>query len=464
MSSITSPTYDPVSTATSLAQKFTAAAQQIIDDQTKLDTASASGLDTLSSAMGAFQTALYGLTGYGSSMLKQSATLSDASYGSATASATAAPGIYTFFSEQVATASQVSYNNLTDSASTNGTLGIKLGGGVAFSVNLASADTDANGTLSVRELAAAINKASGNTALVSAAVITVGASQQLLLTAKNTGASGAITLDTSTMGAGAWATNLSNAANFQQVVAAQDAIAWLGAQGTGTRVQQASNTFSNVGGVKVTFTKAQAAGASPLAVTVATDNGGTAQNLQNFIDAYNKLKSTIDGMVDPGDPATKKNGGVFAHDSGIRDLRNKLVTLLRPAGANSLAAYGVTATRDGTLSLNADQLNKKLAVDPTGLDALMGSTAVGTSSGISASLDSFFKVWDNTQNGNIKLRKDEVTGDQKSLTNRQAALDDQYNSAYKNYLAQFTQLQTLQSQMSTNMSMFDALFGNSSSS
>jgi flagellar hook-associated protein 2 len=44
------------------------------------------------------------------------------------------------------------------------------------------------------------------------------------------------------------------------------------------------------------------------------------------------------------------------------------------------------------------------------------------------------------------------------LTDRQTALDRQYDSAYARYLAQFTQLQSVQSSMSYNTSLFDALF------
>jgi flagellar hook-associated protein 2 len=38
-----------------------------------------------------------------------------------------------------------------------------------------------------------------------------------------------------------------------------------------------------------------------------------------------------------------------------------------------------------------------------------------------------------------------------------------YNSAYARYLKQYTDLQALQSTMNSNLSMFDALFGNDKS-
>ena len=52
---------------------------------------------------------------------------------------------------------------------------------------------------------------------------------------------------------------------------------------------------------------------------------------------------------------------------------------------------------------------------------------------------------------------------QTELTARQAALQTQYDNAYNRYLAQFTQLQSLQSQMNGTTSMFDAMFSKSNS-
>jgi flagellar hook-associated protein 2 len=456
------PTYEPTSTATALAQKYLGPSQQVVDAQTKQAAASTKGLTTLKSAMSAFQTSLASLTGFGKTMFQQSATLSDTTLGSATASSIATPGAYSFFVEQIATASQVSYNNLSDSPATSGILTVKLGGASAFDIDLSPADTDSNGTLTVRELAAAINKAPNNASLVSAAVITVGAVQQLVLTAKNTGAANRISLDTSALPASTWNTNLSTPANINEMVLAKDAIAWLGDQGTGTRVQQASNTFANVDGVKATFTKAQAAGAAPVTVTVGADTSGTIKNVQDFVDTYNKLKAAIDALVDPGDPTTGKAGGLFVHDAGVRALRDSLVKLMRPTGSASLAAYGIVAAKDGSLVLDSARLTRQLGVDPAGLDKLIGSAA--TPIGIAGSLDTMLKKWNNTVDGQIMKRQAGIDDTQKKLSTRQDALDAQYNVVYQRYLIQFTNLQTLQIRMTSNRDMFDALFGSSSKS
>jgi flagellar hook-associated protein 2 len=455
MATITSPTYDPASTASALAQKYTAATQDSLTARTKLASATAKGLTDLGSAISTFQSSLESLTGVNKTLFAQSATFSDTTIGSATASASAVSGTYSFQVSQLATANQVSYSGLA--ADLGGALTVMVGT-KPIGVTLAAGATP-------RDLAAAINASSDNTSLVTASVVTTGSTWELVLTAKNTGAPSAISLDTSGMAG----SSLDDAANDPEpdpllnrartLVPAQDAIIHVGSA-SGTAITQPSNTFSVIDGVTMTFTRASA---TPVTLTVDADAGATKNNVQSLLDAYNKLKQTIDAMVDPGDPATGAAAGVFAHDGGIRALRDRLVSLMRPVGGTSLAAYGIIAEKDGTLSLNAITLNKKLAADPSGLDALVGSTAGLAGSGIVGSLDTFLKSWNNGPNAQLKKRKAANDDLQKTNTDRQARLDDQYNSAYQRYLMQFTQLQTLQSRMQATSSMFDALFSSDKS-
>jgi flagellar hook-associated protein 2 len=76
-------------------------------------------------------------------------------------------------------------------------------------------------------------------------------------------------------------------------------------------------------------------------------------------------------------------------------------------------------------------------------------------------LSKLMDQWTDTTKGQIATRKDSNSKLQTALTTRQAVLDTQYDNAYKRYLMQFTQLQSLQSQMSNTGSMFEALFNKS---
>lgn len=446
---ISSPTYDPPKTAAALAQKQTEALQQSLDAATKRAGAVDTALTKLRNTISAFQTSLNALTGLNKSMFAQSATFSDTSFGSASAGANAVPGTYSFFVEQVAAASQISYAGLAADSAFSGKLVVKVGDA---NINL---DLDAaGGDLTVHQLATAINSSKENTSLVTAAVINTGSGYELVLTANNTGENSKISFDTTDLAG-------SPLSGMRELVKAQDAIIRVGSE-NGTAITQASNTFTSIDGVKMTFTRAQATGSRPVTVTVAADTKATADNVQAFVDAYNKLKTALDAMLDPGDPAKGIAPSVFAQDAGMLALRDRLVTLLRPAGGASLASYGITGQKDGTLGLDTARLNKQLATDPHGLDKLIGNTASKAPSGIAAALDSFLKGWSNSVNGQLKKRQETNTKLQTTLTDRQGALDRQYDAAYQRYLMQFTQLQVLQGQMTNNSSMFDALFGKDS--
>jgi flagellar hook-associated protein 2 len=469
MSSINAPTYDPTSTAQAMAQKATASAQDILTNQTKTAGTTSTALSKLSSAISAFQSSLSSLTGLGKSVLAQSATLSDTSIGSASAKPMASAGSYSLFVQQLATASQVSYNNLSDGRAAGGILSVKLSEETAgtttstFDVDLssASADTDKDGVLSIREVAAAINRASGNNGLVSAGVVTVGTESRLVLTSKNTGVANTVSLDASGVTDTALKTNLGVRST---VATAQDAIVLLGGKASGTPIKQASNTFTNIDGVSMTFTRAQAASESDIKLNVASDTNGTVSNVQAFVDAYNKLKTALDSMVDAGDPTNDKAAGAFAHDAGIKALQSRLVSMVRSTGSSSLASYGILATRDGTLSLDSTRLNKQLSVNPSGLDKLIGSASTSSPTGIAGSLNTYLNLWSNSATGQLKQRSDAVTKLQSTLTQRQSDLDAQFDSAYSRYLKQFTELQTLQSTMTSNVSLFDAIFSSDKSS
>ncbi|WP_296946701.1 flagellar filament capping protein FliD [uncultured Massilia sp.] len=469
-SAITAPTYDPTTTASALADKTVSGMDSKIKAQQTATAATAKALQTLSSAISAFQSSLASLTGVGKTLLASSATLSDGTIATASAKAQAAAGSYSVFVKQVASVGQVSYDGVAaDTAVPGGKLTVRLAdesgnpdapAPVTFDVDLATAaDTDKDGKLSVRELAAAINQSPDNKGQVSAGIVTIGGQARLVLTSKNTGAANTISLDTAGLSDATLADSL---ATRTMVSEAKDAIVMFGGEG-GTAIQQSSNTFTNIDGVSLTVTRAQSSGATPLTITVGEDGGTTAKNVQAFIDAYNKLKSTVDGLVSSGDPAAGTAAGAFAHDSGVLALQSRLVSVLRPVGSASLASYGVTAGRDGTLSLDSDRLSRQLAVDPEGLQKMIGTAATSAPSGMAGSLNTYLNIWSNGTNGQLKTRTDANTKAQASTTDLSTKRDEMWNSAYARYLKQYTDLQNLQATMNHNLTLFDSLFGSDKS-
>ncbi|SFF75433.1 flagellar hook-associated protein 2 [Duganella sp. CF458] len=458
------PTYDPKTTATQLAQMYIQGRQSMLDSQSASATAVGKALTKLSSALSTFRSALSSTTASGSVVANKASFSSDVGTATATASATA--GNYQFYVEQLATVGQVSYSGMSNSGVTGaaaGTLAVKLADGSSFTVSLANGDKDLNNVLSAKEIAAAINMEATNNSRVTASTLTVNGQTRLVLTSNLTGqANGVAGIDTTNLGDPALQAQLADANRVLQD--GTDAVVWVGAPGgdPSNKITQASNTFNVVDGVAMTFTKAQTGGV-PVTLNVARDSSATATNVQNFVDQWNKMLASIGELTAAGDPTKGAASGIYASDAGLASLKSRMQSLLRTAvGGVSLVNYGVTAQRDGTLALDKTRLDKALATNPTGLDAILGKTGPAPT-GVLGNLDTLVNSWTKAGTGQLATRKDANAKLQSQLVARQAVLENQYDNAYKRYLTQFTQLQSLQSQMSGTSSMFDAMFSKSDS-
>ncbi|TFW20405.1 flagellar filament capping protein FliD [Duganella callida] len=473
MSVITSPTYDPPTYAEKLAQSYVAGTQAQIDSATAKATATQKGLSTLSSALSAFQSALQDLAGSSNTVSANAATLSNSSIASATAGSKAAPGTYSFYVEQLATAGQVSYN-VADSVATNaGAMNVTLADGSSFQVDLANADNNMDGVLSAKEVAAAINAAANNDSRVTASTMTVNGQQKLVLTSAKTGADNAVaSIDVSGLNDAGLQASLSSQTT---ITAAKNAVVWVGGK-NGDRVEQASNVFTVVDDVKLTITQAQGASDAPVTLTVAPDNSTTAANVKKFVDAYNALITTIGTLTKSGDhtvasstdpnaaPSPTAADAAFYNDSGVTNLRDRLGSILRTVtGGQSLISFGIKNKSDGTLEVDAGRLNKALAANPGAIDNLFGRAGAGVDSGVLGAMNKLTTSW-TSSTGFLNQRKDQNSKLQADLTDRQATVTNQFNSAYKRYLAQFTALQQLQASMTTTSNMFSAMFSSDSSS
>jgi len=458
------PTYDPKTTAAQLAQMYVQGRQSMLESQSATATAIGKALTQLSSALGTFRSALSSTTTSGSVVANKASFSSDV--GTATATASAAAGNYQFYVEQLATVGQVSYSGITDSAVTGaaaGTLAVKLADGSSFTVSLANGDKDLNNVLSAKEIAAAINLEATNNSRVTASTLTVNGQTRLVLTSNLTGQSNGVAgIDVSNLGDANLQTQLGDA--NRALTAGTNAKVWVGAPGgdPSNLIEQASNTFNVVDGVSMTFTKAQTGGV-PVTLNVARDSSATAANVQGFVDQWNKMLASLSELTAAGDVTKGAASGIYASDAGLASLKSRMQAMLRTAvGGVSLVNYGITAQRDGTLALDKTRLDKTLASNPTGLDAILGKTGAAPT-GVLGNLDTLVGSWTKAGTGQLAARKDANAKLQSQLVARQAVLETQYDNAYKRYLAQFTQLQSLQSQMSGTSSMFDAMFSKSDS-
>lgn len=445
---------NPTSVASQFATAYIQPLQNRLTSQTKSVQSVSNALSKLRSALQAFDSVLGTLSGK-KGMQASSAAFSSTAYGTVTASASAQPGTYSLFVEQIASAHQLACRNLPSvdlGAGSAGDLSIALAGGGSFTVALDAADSDGDGSLTPAETARAINQAAGNGGQVNAMLATVNGQSQLILSSTATGAASRITLDTSAVLDGALKTSLDAGS---ELVPAQDAVVWLGAQGSGVKLQQAGNTFTAIPGISMSFTQAMTAGQAPITLTIANDQSGTVANVNSFIDAYNTLNKALGQLTDTGSADSGTPAAAFASDAGVRAMQSRLNTLLhQQVGGLRLLDFGIAMDRNGNLVLDQKKLEQGLVAHPGSLDTLFGNTGITTSSGVLGSLDKYLNSWLNVTNGQIKRRQDSVQNRQKALGTRQAQIEQQYSRVYERYLKQFTRLQQLQTQMSKTSDMF----------
>lgn len=444
---------NPQQLATQIASYSVQQAQSRNDTQTKANKASTAGLNQLQKTLQDFKNSLSGLSGK-KSVLAHAATLSQEGIATVTAGAKAQDGSYSLFVKQVATAEQQAFSRMDGvSVAAGDKLNIQVGS-ANIAIDLAAADGDHDGKLSLTELARSINQSKDSSGKVSAMVLTANGVSQLVLTSIQTGE--ANTLKVTGSGAGIEA---ALAMEPPKVLSkAQDAIVYLGEEGTGVPIKQASNTFSSIEGVTVNLTRAMKSGDTALKLNISTSNNDTAANLQTFIDGFNAAQKSLTAMLanGKGDKDGQRDpGGAFASDSGVRALRQKLNDLVRQSfdGAR-LMDFGVKTSRDGTLSLDRAKLDKALLENPAGLEKIFNSGA-GTSSDLIKDTTDYLGKWLNASNGMLKMRKESATKISNDLAAQNTKISQQYDQAYQRALKQFTQLKQLQAQMSDTSNMLN---------
>ncbi|MXR35814.1 flagellar filament capping protein FliD [Craterilacuibacter sinensis] len=444
--------FNPAQMASQMATYYVQGAKAQLDMQSKASKGRSDALASLQKSLQDFRSALDGL-GAKKNMLAMSATVSPDGAATATATGKAQGGRYSLFVEQVASAHQISFVPPNGLAVASGeTLTVNVGA-KSFSISLKDADTDGVSGLSSTEIARAINQHKDNAGKVSAGVVTgQDGSSTLILSAGQTGAANTITLSS---GNAALAGALTAP---KQLTEARDAVVWMGAKGTGVKLTQASNAFAVVDGVTLNLSKAQGAGDAPLVLNVARSDTDTAANVQGFVDGYNALLKNINSLTVAGNAEKGQAAGAFASDASVRALRERLNSLIRQDfGGVKLSDMGISAARDGTLTLDKSKLGKLLDSKPDALDSFFnGTTASG---GLLKAGSSYLDTWLSSTKGVLKQRRDSETGLKADLDKRQSRIDQDYDQAYQRYLKQYSQLQQLQTQMAKTVEMLNSNLG-----
>lgn len=243
---------------------------------------------------------------------------------------------------------------------------------------------DSNDTL--QGLANAINESDAG---VSAGVIDTGDGYQLVLSADETGTANAVSMsvtgdtggsNTDNEGLSRFAFNsfMDADAGLKQTIAASDAVMSI----NGVEVTRSTNTFENV--IDGLTFDIKAEGTSTIKVD--QDMDAVADRVQGFVDSFNALQSTIDGLA--GFNAEAGTGSLLTGDSTVRGIQNQLRNILtrvvpglENASVRSLADVGITTDWEtGGLEFDREAFKEQLESNPDDVTALFAEQGRTTDS------------------------------------------------------------------------------------
>jgi flagellar hook-associated protein 2 len=317
------------SIVTALVNSDKAAQQSQITKQTSITTAKISATGALKSVLAAFQTAMDGLNKADAPAFSGfAATSGTPATLTVTSDNTAVNGSYNVVVNNLASSSKIASAAFAGGASSaipTGTLTVSQNG-INYAVNIPSGATlqstrDAiNSTLQGKGITANIVTDANGSRLVVGSTVTGAGSDISLSGIAGLAVDGTTKMDGTATGAG-YISALATDASFSV---------------DGLAVTSKSNTVSPVGGISMNLL---AGGGASSVVKVGTNSAGLQTSLQAFVDAYNKVITTLTSYTTPGLDADGKPtvSNALTGDSLPRNLisavRNELVNVPSRAGA-----------------------------------------------------------------------------------------------------------------------------------
>lgn len=304
-------------------------------------------VDKLSSALSSLRTAANSL-GTTGDVLSYKGKVSNDAIASMSVTGDAVPGSYELQVTRLATA-QRSYSEPFGDAdaalsATDQTL--------TFTIDGVDTDIEIAAGSSLRDVAAAINSAGID---ARAGLMFDGTDYRLQVVGTRTGADQAITFTD---------TGLALGLADNPVETADDAVFTL----DGYPMTSSDNVIDDaLPGVTLELTDDTVGFTDPVMLTVAADPAGVKEKVKAFVAAYNSVASLIQAQSGQGKGAETLNGDstVRTIEQGLARLISSPISGLEDASGNSLqlSDLGIKTQRDGTLTLDDDDLDEALAAD-----------------------------------------------------------------------------------------------------
>lgn len=391
------------------------------------------------------------------------ASVADATTLSAVADSTSSAGSYNIEVDTLAVAQKL--RAATGVASTTqfaaGTLTLDFG---TYSDTSFTADTNRTKTITISNsnntLTGIRDAINGANAGVSASIVSDGTAtgSRLVIASNSTGAANAVRVSVNQTGTApsggsdlsifAYDASGQNASAMSRTATATDATLKV----DGMSVTSSSNVVSGaIQGVTLTLSKTTGTGVTT-ALTLSKDNSTVQSAIASFVKAYNSVNSQIKSAT--AYDAANNKAATLTGDATTRTIQSELRAIFSkavtnaPSGAATLADIGVTFQKDGSLAIDSTKLSTALAnpnVDVSKIFASSttnGTTVTGYAKQVDSLVSSMLGI-----GGLLAGRQAGVNTAISSITKQKDAMGIRLAAIQKNYLSQFTALDSMLSSM-----------------
>jgi flagellar hook-associated protein 2 len=358
-----------------------------------------SAYGNLKSALSTFQTSVSALSSPAKFNV-QTAMSANADVFNATANGSATVGNYAITVNQLAQQQKIASAGFASISDTVGTGALTISFGTftsevlipptpsAFTPNTAKTDITIAINSSNNTLAGVRDAINAQNASVTASIINDGTTNRLVITSKDTGEVNSLkitttdddTVNTDTTGLSQLAYDptavVGSGKNLEQLQAAKNALLNI----DGIAVVKSSNTVTDaIEGVTLNLLKTS----NSLSVNlgVATNQDKVKESVTAFVDAYNKLDTTLRSLTKFG--GESGTSGVLLGDATARSITNQIKAVFSNSitgtgSLTTLSQIGVSFQRDGKLALDSTKLTSAISTNIKDIAALFAPSAKAT--------------------------------------------------------------------------------------
>ncbi len=220
----------------------------------------------------------------------------------------------------------------------------------------------------------------------------------------------------------------------------------------GVTVQRSSNTITDlVQGVRLQLNTVST---TPVSLTSTRPTSALSQAVSDFVETYNQVYAGAKQATNAANGELKSDTAAKSLLRSLQGLTTKTMASSTTSGApTTLAQLGISTSRDGTLSVNTDTLNRMMTAFPDEVEAMFATTssnALGLNSSLSgislAASSSTFGLGASTTRytkaqTDLGVEQEKITSQSEGMTTRLTQQFSSMNSRVTAYKATQTFLE-----------------------